>query len=157
VVNLNDSGDGSLRQAIEQANADTGPDLIVAKVVGTITLTSGELAITNNVSIMGRGANQLSISGNNSSRVFEIGTPGGSPIRVDSSGLSITNGLANEGGGILNHGSDLTLNHVTMSNNQAVGALGTTGAGAGGNGGNGLGGAIANDGGKVTILTSTLD
>jgi hypothetical protein len=156
VQNLNDSGDGSLRQAIEQANANPGPDLIVANLVGTITLTS-ELSITDDVLIMGRGAGQLSISGNNASRVFEIGTPGGGPIRVGISGLSITNGLADEGGGILNHGSDVTLLSVTLSNNQAVGAPGTTGTDGGGNGGNGLGGGIANEGGTLTLLRSTLD
>ena len=49
VVNLNDNGAGSLRQAILNANATPGPNVINFDVAGTIQLTSGALpAITGN-------------------------------------------------------------------------------------------------------------
>ena len=62
VTNLNDSGPGSLRQAILSANANSpAADTInfQAGLTGTITLTSGELAITDSVTINGPG---LSVS-----------------------------------------------------------------------------------------------
>lgn len=107
VTNLSDSGPGSLRQAILDANANPGYDLItfqfevfstvrqgqavtvnlsagaiggIAGAIGggtvnTITLTSGELKITDSVAILGPGANLLTVSGGGSSRVFSIAPP----------------------------------------------------------------------------------
>jgi len=61
ITNTNDSGPGSLRQALTIANDG---DTINFAVSGTITLTSGELLIAKNVTISGPGADQLSIDGN---------------------------------------------------------------------------------------------
>src|SRR5262245_60307742 len=69
VTNRNESGPGSLRQAL--ANANNG-DRINFGVTGTITLTSGGLSIAKNVTISGPGANQLSINGNQAPSVFAV-------------------------------------------------------------------------------------
>src|SRR5438309_655561 len=79
VTNLNDSGAGSLRQAI--ADAASG-DTINFAVADTITLSSGELLITNNLAIV---ATNLAVSSYQGSRVFEIG----SNAIVSMSGLTI--------------------------------------------------------------------
>src|SRR6478609_10107183 len=63
VTNTNDSGPGSLRQALAVAHDG---DSITFAVSGTITLTSGGLGVTKNVTISGPGADQLSIDGNQS-------------------------------------------------------------------------------------------
>src|SRR5438067_13661342 len=75
VGNTSDSGAGSLRQAILDANGAAGADTILfgSGVTGTITLTSGQLSITGDLTITGPGANRLTVSGNNASRVFQIG------------------------------------------------------------------------------------
>jgi hypothetical protein len=57
VLNLHDGGPGSLRQAILNANAAGGADLVEFHVAGTIRLTSGALpAVTDEVDINGRSA-----------------------------------------------------------------------------------------------------
>src|SRR5882672_6422904 len=51
VLNLADSGPDSLRAAVASANANPGPDAIDFATTGTITLTSGQLSITDSLSI----------------------------------------------------------------------------------------------------------
>ena len=65
VTNLNDSGPGSLRQAITDANASPGHDQITfaSGLAGTILLTSARLDISDNVTVDGPGANVITVSG----------------------------------------------------------------------------------------------
>ena len=69
VTNTNDSGAGSLRQAI--ADAHDG-DTIDFGVTGTITLTTGELLVNKSVSISGPGLDNLTVDGNHATRVFHV-------------------------------------------------------------------------------------
>ena len=55
VTNLLDSGAGSLRAAVASANANPGPDAIDFATTGTIALTSGQLDITDSLTISGPG------------------------------------------------------------------------------------------------------
>lgn len=112
VLNTNDSGAGSLREAIATAS-DGDTILFDASLNGqTITLTGGELTITTNVTINGPGANLLAISGNNTSRVFLISAT------VTIWGVTITDGNASEGGGIATSvGANLDLINSTVFNN----------------------------------------
>jgi parallel beta-helix repeat protein len=60
VLNLDDSGAGSLRQAMLDANANVGADVIDFDIAGTILLTSGDLpTLTDQVSIEGNTANSF--------------------------------------------------------------------------------------------------
>ena len=169
VLNTNDSGTGSLRQAILDANANPGGDSIVfdSGVIGTITLTSGELLITECLFINGPGANILAVNGNAASRVFDIS----SGIDVTISGLTITNGNAGDfGGGIFNNGATLTITDSTLSGNSAgsgggifndersgIATLQITNSTLSGNSAVGSsGGGIYNFGGAATITNSTL-
>ena len=107
VLNRADSGDGSLRAAILAADANPGADTIdfAPGVRGTITLTSGPLLITDPLAINGPGANLLTVSGNDASRVFEaIGPFDGTTWMTNSiSELTISHGYALEtGGGVVN-------------------------------------------------------
>lgn len=103
VTNTNDSGLGSLRQAIIDANssASSGPfDIIFDPgVVGIITLTSGQISINKSMTIHGPGARVLTVSGNNTNRAFEIGV---NSINVTINKLSINNCNNISGGSISN-------------------------------------------------------
>jgi hypothetical protein len=123
VTNTNDSGAGSLRQAILDADAANTDDTIMFSVTGTITLTSGVLEIQHSLMISGPGASSLAISGNGASRVFMVD----SGATVSISGLTIEDGSSfsgtNVGGGIYTFGT-LSVTNCTFSNNSAVGGGG---------------------------------
>ena len=152
------SADGlcTLREAIAAANTDTasgvsagecgagsnsGSDTIsLTSVTGTITLGSALPTITSEMTFNGPGLSQLTISGNNTVRVFNITLGTG---LVSFSGLTIANGrVMDVGGGIFNqNGANVNVSDSTVSNNFAV-----------------LGGGIANSSnGTFTITNSTLN
>lgn len=117
-----DQSDGvtTLREAINQANANRGEDTIVFDPSvfrgQAINLNLGQLNITDSLNINGSINGQIqTINGNKASRVFEIG----SQATVNLSGLMIINGVtADKGGAIFNAGT-LTIENSTLSNNQA--------------------------------------
>jgi hypothetical protein len=133
-------GDGSLRGEIAAAASGDTINFDPSLAGQTIALTGGELAIAKNLDIEGLGADQLTISGNSASRVFDISAG----VTVTIASLTVADGLANgsapvrasAGGGILNLGS-LMLTDDVVSNNRAVGdphtsALGRVGGAVGG-------------------------
>ena len=128
VTNNLDSGPGSLRQAI--LNAPSGSTISFANSLKgqTIALSSGPLAISQNLSIDGPGANELSVSGSGSSQVLSVAS--GATVKI--AGLTITDAVNTQtlGGGIANAGN-LTLEGDVVSGNQDL-ALGFSGAEGGG-------------------------
>ena len=74
VTNTNDSGAGSLREALDDANSAPDADriLFAPSVTGTITLTTGELPVYEQVEIVGPGAGALTINADDSSRIFYV-------------------------------------------------------------------------------------
>jgi predicted outer membrane repeat protein len=160
-MNLNDAGMGSLRDAIaitpSGGTVDFQPGL-----TGTITLTTGELAINQDLSISGPGADVITVSGNNASRVFDLT---GSGVAVTLAGLTIANGRADQGGGIQNSGT-LTVSNCTVTGNTAGtdgggiynnrGTMAVTGSIISGNSVDSSGGGIYNFVGILTITGSTL-
>lgn len=59
-----DSGPGSLRQAVAAANAHPGADTISIGGVGTITLTTGTLLVTDDLTVHGPGGSQILLLSN---------------------------------------------------------------------------------------------
>jgi len=113
VTNTNDSGPGSLRDALAVANDG---DEITFAVTGTITLTSGLLTVNTDITISGPGAGNLAVDGNANTGVFFIN----SGVTVTISGLSITNGNASSlGGGIYNGSATVTLSNCIVSGSSA--------------------------------------
>ena len=117
VTNLNDSGPGSLREAIDNAPFSTVIDF-APNVTGTITLTTGQLAVDTELTINGPGARSLTVTHavTGASRIFSI--TGGFGVFI--SGLTITGGHGvTHGGGVTIGGSSLSLSQATVSGNTA--------------------------------------
>lgn len=117
VSNLNDSGAGSLRQAVLNSNALFGLNPIVFQqgLSGTITLTSGQIPITDDTWIRGPGSSVITVSGNNASRIFNIDAR-----RVSIEGLTLTAGAADAGGAIDARVNSLALYDVHVTNSVAL-------------------------------------
>lgn len=125
VTNLNDSGAGSLRQAILDANATLAGDTIefAAGITGgtsggvddgVITLSGGALNITSDITINGDvdgdGKADIEISGDNASQIF---TASGSSTDLFLRSLDISNGFGINGGAI---STDQNLNSFSIVN-----------------------------------------
>jgi hypothetical protein len=178
VTNVNDNGEGTLRQALDNANVLLGNPTITFEgsvfsdaAPDTINLGGMQLTIDTPVTVAGPGADKLTISGNNASRILENRANGTVVIR----GLRLTGGNATViegyqggaiaqygpgasltlehciitdnsadlfGGGILIGGGEATIRHCTISNNTAKG--------------NGTGGGGIVNSGVLIIINSTL-
>ena len=122
VTNTNDSGSGSLRQALTDAHDGDFINFAAALNGQTIILTSGELFVNKSITIAGPGAANLSVDANGMSGVLHIG----SGTTVSTSGLTIIDGnrfFPNDGNG----GS--VLNDDVNSDQCAVGPNGADNGG----------------------------
>jgi len=133
VTNGNDSGPGSLRQAL--ADANDGDTINFDPSVNIVTLTTDELVITKSITIStSPQIVTVARSSQTEFRIFHV-MPGHS---VEINGLTISGGhiTGDNGGGILNDNSTLTMAHCTVSGNAIVSA----------SSGNNFGGGIHNIG-----------
>jgi uncharacterized protein (TIGR02597 family) len=117
-----DTVPGSLRQAIANAAAGETVDFDAGLSGGTITLGGSQLLIAKDLTVDASALPAgITISGNDSSRLFEVAS-GTSSALVD---LTLTGGngvgLSQSGGGgaVMNQG-ELTLSGCTLSGNAAV-------------------------------------
>jgi hypothetical protein len=151
ISDLSDSqlpaGSVTLRDAITAANNTlsgfttiTFAPSLTANGPATITLTQGELDITNSMTITGIGASQLAVDGGyvanssnviNGSRIFDLTGP--TNLNVAITGLTLQNGndFTGYGGGAIYNNENLTLNHDIIENN---GTGSNTGGGSNGGG-----------------------
>lgn len=158
VVNENDSGTGSLRQALIDANGNSGFDAISFDPIAfstakTITLTSGQLSVSDSVVVVGP-ATSLTIDANHASRAVrvELNSTGdgigevvgffnlsltkgqeefdtGGAIAAFNSSLRLTNcfvsaSKAFHGGGIFAHSTALVVSNCVVTGNSAFSAGG---------------------------------
>ncbi len=166
VTTTTDGGAGSLRQAIIDANANSGTDTITFVGSGTYLLTitgagenaaaTGDLDITGDLILIGNGVGSTVIDasgfGGTPDRVFHlIGTS-----TATISGITIQGGDQSNGGGIfVDNTSTLNLSDATLTgnNNSGAGVAGSGGAihvhGTANLDGVLLSGNTANDGGAI--------
>ncbi|GEM_PF-1274382 len=126
-----DSGPGTLRTAIHQANQTPEDDLIsLSAISGTIALASPLPPIASNLFLVGNGDDTL--SGQGKHRVLRV-NGGDVTIRdltvanglaAGDDGLQGAGGSAGMGGGLLINDGKVTLTNVRFVDNQAVGGRG---------------------------------
>ena len=128
VSNTNDSGAGSLRQAVLNANATTVADVINFSLApgSTVNLSGSELLITQSLTIAGSGIgnpNSVTINGAANSRILHATIPSTGHLTLEN--LTLTNGNINgRGGGIRMGGTgthSLTLNNTVVTGNSTSG------------------------------------
>src|SRR6476661_1498740 len=133
VTNLNDStvgdanclsGNCTLRQAVTAANTGGGSfDNVTFQsgLSGQITLTNGEISVTDGVYLLGPGANVLRISGNSASRILNVnmGTAG-RPIGIYNLSLMYGHPATGDGGAIYNTDGLLKIASSVLSKNTAA-------------------------------------
>ncbi len=132
VTNVNDSGAGSLRQAILDANAAAGADVIQFDpgLSGTITLSSSLPALTEAVTVNGLDAVAIDggwrDGGPSGFSVFQVGSVTGNFAFND---VTITGGNATYGGaiGFVGSSGDITITSSSITGNYSAegGAIGT--------------------------------
>jgi len=144
VTNTNDSGAGSLRQAILAANNGASlPNPTItfegAGASGVIDLETALPAIARNMIINGPGAASLTVSRNSSDefRIFTINAGVTAVLR----GMTLDNGAVTNGNGgaILNNGGDLTVENSLVTNSDAI-----------------IGGGIYHDSGTLTLRNTVV-
>ena len=131
VINFRDSGLGSLRDAIDHANASPGADTITfaPAVRGVIVLKSALPAITNDLTITGPASGLLAIDGARQFNIFTVTdgllddgvTP--KPVDVTIAKLTLTHGHGRAGGAleIDDFGGHVTLQASVLTGNVALG------------------------------------
>jgi CSLREA domain-containing protein len=176
VTNTADSGAGSLRQAIIDANSNGDANAInfQAGLTGTINLASPLDTLFTSMWINGPGANQLTVARSADPatpqfRVFRVAN-GLSTVRVQIGGITISNGLDASGGGIFTSGlAALTVKNCVITGNAANSSGGgvrnearltltVVGSTISGNTAGSDGGGIVNGGigSSATIINSTV-
>lgn len=135
------NGNCTLRAAIEQANYLGDATNSIDVPGGTLTLTSGDIKVTSNITIKGDGIASTTIDANKTGRVFYVVTDAVG-YKVSLSDMTLKNGLAStsvytpttDGGAIWNSYSTLELKDVAVNDSQAE-----------------YGGGLVNEGGIVTL------
>src|SRR5438445_5202771 len=119
VTNLNDAGAGSLRDTIA---ASIGGDIVTFApgLAGAISLTTGELTIARDLTIIGPGSATLKLQGGGNGRIFRIIS-----TTANLSGLTMANGIVpNQGGGGISNSAALTLTDCVVSGSRTYSSFG---------------------------------
>jgi predicted outer membrane repeat protein len=123
VTSSADSGAGSLRAAI--AAAQSGDTIRFAAGLSnqTIVLTSGQLEIRpgKSIKIDGTGSANLTINGNNASRIFWVNSNQDAPTNLTLTNLTLTNGYTSDRGGAIKteHKASVTVTNTQFLSNTA--------------------------------------
>ena len=143
VSNTANSGPGSLRQAITDANNHPGPDLItfdpstneipivLSGAASEDANLSGDLDILNggDLTIQGNGVLYTKIDGDDIDRIFHNCPGGGCAGTVTLMDMVIRNGTVTDGGGAIYNVATLNIQNCTVGDVPANGSVATWGGG----------------------------
>lgn len=140
VSNLGNTGNGSLRDAVQQANELTGADRITFGPGGRgVILLESELVINDDLEIDGSGTGGVVLDGGRDSRVIRV-----TDTNLEIKGLTIRHGGVAPGAGISSKATNLSVTDSVLTDNESTG-------------GSGVGGGIyASLGGSLKISRTTL-
>jgi hypothetical protein len=110
VTTLNDSGPGSLREAM-MASVSGDAITFAPGLAGVISLASNLPGIRGDLTITGDTSQSITINGNNTNRIFSTG-----PGVVAISGLSLVRGGGGFGRAIENYGSTVLVENCSVGN-----------------------------------------
>ncbi len=109
VTNTNDSGPGSLRDAVSQANANPGSTIRfdLPSYPAVITLTNGEIGLDSDMTIEAPGGDKLvALYSGFTSRIFSVGE---ATVTIDN--LVFAGAKSSDFGGAISNAGNLTLEH----------------------------------------------
>jgi hypothetical protein len=139
VTSTNDSGAGSLREAINRADSRAGVDRIAFAdgVDGTVTLSAALPRVTDPAGLEIDGGGDVTVSGDDADHVFLVGQGAAFALR----NLTVSDASGGSGGGLRNAGGTVEVSGSTFSDNHA----------------GDYGGAISNgSGGTLEVISSTI-
>jgi predicted outer membrane repeat protein len=168
-----DGSSGSLRGAINQANAAGGAQTVtmgaglfkLTQFATTETSTAGDLDVSCDLTLLGQSSATTFIDGGGVDRIFDIEAV----LNVSFQNVTLQNGLGqsgDSGGAVEASGGNLSFTNVILRNNSVsseggaihttTGNITLTNCSLIGNHAEDDGGAIATDSGAITITNSTL-
>ncbi len=118
VTTAADSGPGSLRQAL--ADAEVRTVITFAAGVGVISVPAA-LGVDRSIRIVGPGPGALTLAATGVDRIFEVRD---STSVVEISGLTMTNGFSDKPGGAVHSRATLLLRNIRFLNNRSTQAGG---------------------------------
>lgn len=115
VLNTNDIGAGSLREIITDACPEDTIKFSPSLASQTILLTGSEIKLSKPLYILGLGMNNLTISSENTGRIFNIDHD----VVLGIEGVKLIKGESQQdGGALLNISNDLILKNVSFEQNK---------------------------------------
>ncbi len=123
VINSNDAGAGSLRNAVSSASSGQTITFSATLSNQVIVLSSTiNIPAAKNITLDGINAPNISISGNNLVRMFLLQSTSVNPTRLTFKNLTFIKGLTNEYGGAIKseHQGVLDLQNCVFKNNNAA-------------------------------------
>lgn len=155
VSNTNNSGAGSLRQAVFLSNGSAGADIIEFSIASGSTINiSSEISITDSLTILGPAqgnSKSITIDAGGASRHFNgLSFPDNIGKTISLENITLTNGFIDADTNFLGYGGSIAIKNANLILNNSLISESSTGIG------NTIGGGIYVDTGNLTLNDSVI-